>query len=56
MASGIGSLLNLLGKVDSGNALVVVGTASAGTTGGTNVLSSLQGKVDASNALLVKFV
>lgn len=59
MASGIGALLQLQGKVDALNGLVVSGTGSGSTTvpskGGSPV-ALLQGKVNASNALVVRFV
>lgn len=53
MASGI---LTLPGKVNSGNALVVTGSSSSGTTGGAQALGNLPGVVDSSNRLIVKFV
>jgi len=55
MASGIGPVLTLQGKVDSGNALVVTGGSGTGT-GATGTIANLQGKVDSSNRLVVVFV
>lgn len=59
MASGIGALFTLQGKVDAGNALVVTATGSGSTTvpsGGGQPVAQLQGKVDSSNRLVVRFV
>lgn len=56
MANGVGALLQLLGKVDANNALVVTGDAGGTVSGGVQAVAQLQGKVDASNQLVVKFV
>lgn len=47
-------VLQLQGKVNAANALVVTGDAGA-TTGGVQPIASCQGKVDASNRLVVVF-
>ncbi len=49
-------IMMLPGKVNASNALVVTGSASAGTTGGAQSLANCSGVVDASNRLVVKFV
>ncbi len=55
MAGGKLPILNLPGKVDATNQLVVVAQAVSGTPKGGNPLGNLQGVVDASNQLVVTF-
>lgn len=49
---GVGPIGNLMGRVDSNNALLVSSVA-AGTQGPPGPIANLRGKVDANNALLV---
>lgn len=54
MASGVGTIQNLQGKVTAGNALVVTG--GTGTSTGTpGTVGTLQGKVDSTNRLVIVF-
>lgn len=55
MADGKAAILQLQGKVDATNALVIVGQAVSGTPSGGSPISNLQGSVDASNRLIVTF-
>lgn len=55
MANGKGALLQLVGKVSSGNGLVVVGQAVSVGTGPATTLANQVCAVDASNRLIVTF-
>lgn len=55
MADGKAAIGQLQGKVDSTNALVIVGQAVSGTPRGGSPIMNLQGSVNASNALKVTF-
>lgn len=61
MANGVGTLLELQGKVNVDGAVVlIVGSTLApsgdGSSGGVNVFPALQGKTTADNELVVRFV
>jgi hypothetical protein len=56
MAGGTQAILNLQGKVNATNAVVVTGATTGTGTGTVGTLGNLPGVVDSSNRLVVMFV